>query len=124
MRNQLLGIRFGPAMVDLFDKLGFFRIFSAVWFVALLVVLVVAIICCTLDRTPRLWRSVQPGIIDQPLPFFDLALPERALLEHTGAGRRMTSPRCSDAGTSRSVGRRPTTAAPCGSRATATSTSS
>ena len=26
--------RVGPAMVDLFDKLGFFRIFSAIWFVA------------------------------------------------------------------------------------------
>ncbi len=84
--NQLLGIRIGPAMVDLFDRLGFFRVFSAAWFVALLVVLVVAIICCTLDRTPRLWRSVQPGIIDQPLPFFDLVLPERALLERTGLG--------------------------------------
>ncbi len=81
--NQLLGIRIGPAMVDLFDALGFFRIFSSFWFVALLVVLVVAIICCTLDRTPRLWRSVQPGIIDQPLPFFDPRLPERAMLEHT-----------------------------------------
>jgi cytochrome c biogenesis protein len=84
--NQVLGIQVGPTMVDLFDKLGFFRVFSAVWFVALLVVLVVAIVCCTLDRTPRLWRSVQPGIIDQPLPFFDLRLPERAALEQTGIG--------------------------------------
>jgi len=78
--NQILGIRFGPQMVDLFDHLGFFRIFSSIWFVALLVVLVVAIVCCTLDRTPRLWRSVQPGIVDQPLPFFDPRLPERALV--------------------------------------------
>ena len=84
--NQVLGIRFGPAMVDLFDHLGFFRIFASVWFVALLVVLVVAIVCCTLDRTPRLWRSVQPGIVDQPLPFFDPRLPERALLDHTPLG--------------------------------------
>jgi len=81
--NQFLGIRFGPAMVDVFDTLGFFRIFSAIWFVAILVVLVVAIICCTLDRTPRLWRSVQPGIVDPPLPFFDPRLPERAELEHS-----------------------------------------
>ncbi len=80
--NQVLGIRIGPAMVDLFDTLGFFRIFSSVWFVGVLVVLVVAIICCTLDRTPRLWRSVQPGIVDQPLPFFDPRLPERVVVEH------------------------------------------
>ena len=84
--NQILGIRFGPQMVDLFDHLGFFRIFSSIWFVALLVVLVVAIVCCTLDRTPRLWRSVQPGIVDQPLPFFDPRLPERALVEHSSLG--------------------------------------
>lgn len=79
--NTLLGLRIGPAMVDLFDTLGFFRVFSTVWFVMLLVTLVVAIVCCTLDRTPRLWRSVQPGIVNQPLPFFDLRLPERAEME-------------------------------------------
>ncbi len=59
------GVRIGPAMVDVFDKLGLFRIFSASWFVLLLVVLVIAIVCCTLDRTPRLWRQSQPGRVDQ-----------------------------------------------------------
>jgi len=75
------GVRIGPAMVELFDRLGLFRIFSASWFVLLLVVLVIAIVCCTLDRTPRLWRQVQPGRVDQPLPFFDVRLSDRAVLE-------------------------------------------
>jgi cytochrome c biogenesis protein len=78
---SVLGMRIGPAMVDVFDHLGFFRIFSASWFVLLLVVLVVAIVCCTLDRTPRLWRQSQPGRVDQPLPFFDPMLSDRAVLD-------------------------------------------
>lgn len=75
------GVRIGPAMVEAFDRLGLFRIFSASWFVLLLVVLVIAIVCCTLDRTPRLWRQVQPGRVDQPLPFFDPRLSDRAVLD-------------------------------------------
>lgn len=76
-----LGVRIGPVMVDVFDRLGLFRIFSAPWFVLLLVVLVIAIVCCTLERTPRLWRQVQPGRVDQPLPFFDPRLSGRAVLD-------------------------------------------
>lgn len=78
---SVLGVRIGPAMVDVFDRLGFFRIFSASWFVLLLVVLVIAIVCCTLDRTPRLWRQTRPGRVDQPLAFFDPRLPDRAALD-------------------------------------------
>ena len=40
-----LGLNVGPAMVDLFERLGFFRVFSAPWFVFLLTLLVVSIIC-------------------------------------------------------------------------------
>ncbi len=80
---QVLGIRIGPGMVDVFERLGLFRIFSAAWFVLLLVVLVIAIVCCTLERTPRLWSQTRPGRVDQPLPFFDPRLPERTVLEST-----------------------------------------
>ncbi len=78
---EVMGVRIGPALVDVFDRLGLFRIFSAPWFVLLLVVLVIAIVCCTLDRTPRLWRQVRPGRVDQPLPFFDPRLADRAVLQ-------------------------------------------
>ena len=75
---NVMGFAIGPTMVDVFDRLGFYRIFTAPWFVLLLTVLVVSIICCTLDRTPALWRSVRIVHVEQPEPFFDLRLPERA----------------------------------------------
>ncbi|MBX3032060.1 MAG: cytochrome c biogenesis protein ResB [Chloroflexi bacterium] len=78
---QPLGVRIGPAMVDVFERLGLFRIFSAPWFLLLLVVLVIAIVCCTLERTPRLWQQTRPGRIDQPSAFFDPRLSDRAVLE-------------------------------------------
>jgi cytochrome c biogenesis protein len=74
------GVSIGPALVEVFDRLGFFRVFTAPWFVLLLSLLTVSIICCTLDRTPRLWRGVRHVTVDQPEPFFDTRLPERALV--------------------------------------------
>ncbi len=77
----LLGLNVGPQMVDLFERLGFFRVFSAPWFTFLLTLLVVSIIVCTLDRTPRLWRSVYVVNPVQPQVFYDLRRPERAHFE-------------------------------------------
>jgi cytochrome c biogenesis protein len=42
------------------------------------VVLVVSIVVCTLDRTPRLWRQSADIRVVQPDPFFDPQLPDRA----------------------------------------------
>jgi cytochrome c biogenesis protein len=83
---SLLGINVGPAMVDLFEKLGFFRIFTAPWFSFLLLLLIVSITVCTLDRTPRLWRAARHLRIVQPEPFYDLRLPERARLGPSALG--------------------------------------
>ncbi len=74
----ILGLNIGPGMVDVFDRLGFFRIFSAPWFTVLVTLLVVSIVVCTADRTPRLWRGVREVRPVQPESFFDLRLPERA----------------------------------------------
>ncbi|MEA2623205.1 MAG: cytochrome c biosis protein [Chloroflexota bacterium] len=76
------GLSFGPLLVDVFDRLGFFRIFSAPWFVLCLSVLVISIVCCTLDRTPKLWRGVRLVKVEQPAAFFDIRLSERAVSEH------------------------------------------
>jgi cytochrome c biogenesis protein len=65
-------------MVDLFERLGFFRVFSAPWFVFLLTLLVVSIVVCTLDRTPDLWRQASRVKVVQATPFYDLRLSERA----------------------------------------------
>jgi cytochrome c biogenesis protein len=74
----ILGVHVGPSLVDVFLALGFFNIFSAVWFTSVLSLLAVSIIVCTLDRTPRLWRGVHDVHPTQPVPFFDVHLNERA----------------------------------------------
>ena len=75
---SILGANVGPTMVGVFEGLGFFRIFTAAWFTALLTMLIVSIVVCTIDRTPRLWRGVRIVHVAQPAPFFDLRLGERA----------------------------------------------
>ena len=74
----VVGLNVGPGMVDVFERLGLFRVFSAPWFVFLLTLLVVSIVVCTLDRTPDLWRKERFVRVVQPQPFFDLRLDERA----------------------------------------------
>ncbi len=70
----------GPALVGVLEALGVFRVFSAPWFTALLALLAVSIVVCTLDRTPRLWRSAREVRVVQPDAFFDPALPGRAVI--------------------------------------------
>ncbi len=71
---------FGAAVVEALDRLSVFTIFRSPWFSAALVVLIVSIVVCTLDRTPRLWRGVSEIRVDQPEPFFDPILPDRAAM--------------------------------------------
>ena len=68
----------GSGIVDVLERLSVFSMFRSVWFSAGLTVLVISIVVCTLDRTPRLWRSVTDIRVDQPEPFFDPRLPDRA----------------------------------------------
>lgn len=77
---SVAGIPLGPPLVALFDALGLFRVFTTPGFILLLTVLVVAIICCTIDRTPRLWHSLHHVVVEQPAGFFDPVLPERSRL--------------------------------------------
>jgi cytochrome c biogenesis protein len=71
---------FGTAVVDLFERLQLFQVFRSAAFSLGLVVLLVSIVACTLDRTPRLWRQVRDIRVVQPDPFFDPKLPDRAVL--------------------------------------------
>jgi cytochrome c biogenesis protein len=82
---SILGLNVGPGMVDVFERLGLFRVFSAPWFVFLLTLLVVSIIVCTLDRLPDLWRSAHNVRVVQAAPFFDLRLEHRAAYADAGA---------------------------------------
>lgn len=70
----------GSAVVDALERLQLFQVFSSTWFSLGLAVLVVSIVACTLDRTPRLWRQSADIRVVQPAPFYDPKLPDRAVL--------------------------------------------
>ena len=76
----------GAGAVDALDRLSVFTIFRSPWFSAGLVVLIVSIIVCTLDRTPRLWRGVSDVRVAQPEPYFDPILPDRAAMDGVAPG--------------------------------------
>ena len=69
----------GP-LVGLFERLGFFRIFTAPWFTALLVLLTVSIIVCTLDRLPKIRAVTARSRVEQPGSFFDPSLAGRGTM--------------------------------------------
>jgi cytochrome c biogenesis protein len=75
----------GPGIVNVLERLGAFAIFKSAIFGVGLVVLVVSIVVCTLDRTPKLWRDVSVVRVIQPEPFFDPRLPDRAAMTGLGA---------------------------------------
>jgi cytochrome c biogenesis protein len=53
-------------------------------------VLTISIVCCTLDRTPRLWRTARDVRVEQPAAFFDPDRAQRAVLV-TPPGRDQAS---------------------------------
>jgi cytochrome c biogenesis protein len=71
----------GPGLVDTLERLSVFSMFRSVWFSAGLTILVISIVVCTLDRTPRLWRGVTDVRVAQPEPFFDPRLLDRAAMD-------------------------------------------
>lgn len=77
---------FGKGIVDALERLQLFHVFSSTWFTVGLIVLVISIIVCTLDRTPRLWRQSKEIRVVQPDAFYDPELPDRAALTGLDAG--------------------------------------
>ncbi|MBA2380645.1 MAG: cytochrome c biogenesis protein ResB [Chloroflexi bacterium] len=71
---------FGRGIVDALERLQLFHVFTSTWFTLGLIVLVLSIIVCTLDRTPRLWHQSKDIRIVQPEPFFDPELADRAAM--------------------------------------------
>ncbi|HEY4189763.1 MAG TPA: cytochrome c biogenesis protein ResB [Candidatus Limnocylindrales bacterium] len=71
---------FGTSLVNTLEQLQLFRIFSSVWFSVGLVVLILSIVACTIDRLPRLWRQSADIRVVQPDAYFDPQLPDRAVL--------------------------------------------
>ncbi len=71
----------GADVVGLLERAQVFQVFSSWWFSAALVLLTISIVCCTLDRTPRLWRQSHDIRVVQPEPFYDPLLPDRARMD-------------------------------------------
>ena len=68
---------FGRGGVDLLERLQVFHIFSSTWFTLGLILLVISIVICTIDRTPRLWRQSAEIRVIQPDAYYDPQLPDR-----------------------------------------------
>jgi cytochrome c biogenesis protein len=75
----------GAGAVEVLERLGAFSMFRSPWFSLGLLVLVISIVVCTLDRTPKLWRGVSDNRVAQPEPFFDPRLPDRAAMTGVSA---------------------------------------
>jgi cytochrome c biogenesis protein len=75
----------GPGAVDVLERLNAFSVFRSPWFSLALLVLVISIVVCTLDRTPRLWRGVTDIRVVQPEPYYDPRLPDRAEMSGVAA---------------------------------------
>jgi len=67
----------GVGAVDLLERLQLFRVFNSTPFSVALLVLVISILICTLDRTPRLWQQSATIRVVQPDAYFDPRLPDR-----------------------------------------------
>ena len=98
----------GAAIVDVLERLSVFAMFRSIWFSAGLTILVISIVVCTLDRTPKLWRGVSEIRVAQPEPYFDPRLPDRAEMSRR-VRRRRSGASC--AGTGSGCARRPPTTA-------------
>ena len=84
-----LGLPLGSVLVDAFDLLGLFSVFSTPWFLLLMTVLTISIVCCTLDRTPRLWRgSSATSASSSRRPSSIPSRGQRAVIELQPRGRR------------------------------------
>lgn len=82
-------VRYDPAIgagvVSVLERLDAFSVFRSPWFSVGLLVLVVSIVICTLDRTPKLWRGVSEVRVVQPEPYYDPRQPDRAEMREVAA---------------------------------------
>lgn len=51
-------IKFGPFWFDVFEKLGLYDVYSALWFLAILTLLVVSTSVCVIRHTPSMFRDM------------------------------------------------------------------
>ncbi len=68
--SEAANLRYGP-VTGLLTKLGMFRAPPTWWFLALLSALLLNTLICTIQRAPRLWRSLaKPPTVQRPEVFY------------------------------------------------------
>lgn len=60
--TRIFGESLAPTMYRIFDELGFMDMYHSWWFVALLVLLSANIIICSIDRLPKIWKTIREPI--------------------------------------------------------------
>src|SRR6476619_2381779 len=70
----------GVGPVDLLERLQLFHVFNSTPFSIALLVLVISILICTLDRTRRLRQQSATIPVVQPDAYFDRRLADRVLM--------------------------------------------
>lgn len=60
--TRIFGESLAPTMYRIFDEFGFMDMYHSWWFVTLLVLLSANIIICSIDRLPKIWKTVREPI--------------------------------------------------------------
>src|SRR5579864_5696371 len=81
--------RYG-SLTPIFDWLRFYTIFSSWYFLLLLIILVLSIIVCTLNRAPAIWQNFRHPLIRRGDRFYQNAL-ERGEYSHADAAAWTTA---------------------------------
>ena len=68
---------------NVFDTLGFFSIFTSIWFKGLVVLLTTSILACSVNRAPHLWKQAVHPRTDMSESFFEHA-PLSATIDAAG----------------------------------------
>lgn len=67
---EAVNLRYGPA-TGVLKRLGVFEAYHSLWFLALLAALLLNTLVCTIQRAPRLWRSLtEPPVVQRPEAFY------------------------------------------------------
>lgn len=70
--TRIFGESLAPTMYRIFDTMGFMDMYHSWWFITLLMLLAANIVICSLDRLPRIWKSVREPIQPITLERFEL----------------------------------------------------
>jgi len=74
-----MNLKYG-GWTTVFDKLGFFAVFTSYWFKAIMVLLTTSVLACSVNRAPRLWKLATHPRIRMGETFFTHA-PLRATVQ-------------------------------------------